>query len=96
MVGRDKALEGKSPDMLSISMEGAGRDWGLFGMAFIIDGAGFPDERGEVAVPSPADLDAALLFFEREVARDEAEEFWEEEWVHPDLLLKVVVNGREE
>lgn len=87
MVGRDKALEGKGPDMLSISMESAGGDWGLLGMAFIIDGTGFPDEWGEVAVPGPADLDAALLFLEREVAGDKTEEFWEEEWVHPDLSL---------
>lgn len=87
MVGRDKALEGKGPDMLSIRMEGAGGDWRLFGMAFIIDSAGFPDEWGEVAVPSPTNLDAAVLFFEREVAGDETEEFWEEEWVHPDLSL---------
>lgn len=97
MVGRDKALEGKGPYMLSISMEGAGGDGGLLGMVLIIDGAGFPDEWREVAIPGPADLDAALLFFEREIAGDETKEFWEEERMHPDLslLLKVVMNGRE-
>lgn len=97
MVGRDKALEGKGPYMLSISMEGAGGDRGLLGMVLIIDGAGFPDEWREVAIPGPADLDAALLFFERQIAGDETEEFWEEERMHPDLslLLKVVMNGRE-